>query len=200
MWSISGRGQRLFKNTLYTSGVKSSWGIESFCEMEKKIVKEWNDIFICFFVNRSLATALFWYHPCNLEENKFCLTGNSCEKQSSLRSIFKKKKKVNYPSSFHNAKFFLGAPMKRKERASRSVTVLPTDNKIPMKPVSWPIYLGEENGSTLYLFSQSFHRTREQIGPLSHNWQACSLIAAKMFPFPSWRYTIKILLKCPRTL
>lgn len=36
MWSISGRGQRLFKNTLYTSGVKSSWGIESFCEMEKK--------------------------------------------------------------------------------------------------------------------------------------------------------------------
>lgn len=31
MWSSSDRGQMLFRNMLYTSGVKSSWGMESFC-------------------------------------------------------------------------------------------------------------------------------------------------------------------------
>lgn len=36
MLSISGRGQRLFRKTLYTSGVKSSWGIESFWEMKQQ--------------------------------------------------------------------------------------------------------------------------------------------------------------------
>lgn len=176
MWSISGRGQRLFKNTLYTSGVKSSWGIESFCEMKKNSERtKWH--FYMLFVNRSLATALLLISFLQLRGAQALQSNTFPWITEQLKEhIFKNKQKSIPHLCFRKTKFSLSwstCEEGRKDTSPHNHVICSTKWAQQSWGSQWP---GQWcwasmlwQGGTQYSSFQSFHRTREQTESLSHN-------------------------------
>lgn len=187
MWSISGRGQRLFKNTLYTSGVKSSWGIESFCEMRKKTSERMIQHFYTFFVNRSLMNALLlisFLQPRGaqiLQNNKFPWITDQLKEY-----IFKKNTNTSINLvSIWQSYLSLSTWEERKDISLSNPLIYSINRYInpneaseltPSRAAGWRCWVcmlqrakrQHYRGWARHSSFQSFQRTRERTGSLSH--------------------------------